>query len=76
VLTDCFENGPAVRRILKGNTQAELTKYHGSPRVWRTTRGSDRYKLGREPIEVAVQYVADQEFKLAEVIDMEPRACP
>jgi REP element-mobilizing transposase RayT len=75
LVLDCPDDGPAVRRVLKGNTQAQLTRHHGSPRVWWTARGSDRYKHGGLAIEAANHYVANQEFKLAEVIDMEPRAC-
>ena len=71
VIADCPDDGPAVRRVLKGNTQARLSKHHGSPRVWWTEGGSDRYKHGQQPIETAVQYVADQEYKLAEIADMQ-----
>jgi len=75
VIMDCPDDGPRVRRVLKGNTQAQLSKHHGSPRVWWTTAGSDRYKHGAVAIDTAVRYVADQENKLAEVIDMEAMAC-
>jgi REP element-mobilizing transposase RayT len=75
VVQGCPDDGPTVRRVLKGNTQAALTKHHGWPRVWWTTRGSDRYKHGQPAIVAANNYVANQEHKLAEVIDMRPRAC-
>jgi REP element-mobilizing transposase RayT len=75
VIVGCPDDGPAVRRVLKGNTQANLSKHHGSPRVWWTTRGSDRYKHGSAAIEAAEQYVANQARKLAEVIDMQARRC-
>ena len=75
VVQGCPDDGPAVRRVLKGNTQAALTKNHGSPRVWWTARGSDRYKHGQCAIDTAINYVANQEHKLAEVVDMQPRAC-
>jgi hypothetical protein len=42
---------------------------------WWTAGGSDRYKHGGEAIEAAIKYVADQEFKLAEVVEMEAKAC-
>lgn len=75
VIMDCPADGPKVRRVLKGNTQAKLSTHHGSPRVWWTDSGSDRYKNGQEAIDTAIQYVADQEFKLVEIIDMQVVVC-
>jgi len=75
VVLGCPDDGPAVRRVLKGNTQAKLSKQNGLPRVWWTERGSDRYKHGEGAINAAIQYVADQAFKLAEVIDTQAFAC-
>jgi hypothetical protein len=72
---DCPDDGPAVRRFLKGGSQAALCEHHDSPRVWWTAKGSDRYKHGQTEIESATRYVADQENKLAEIIDMQARAC-
>jgi REP element-mobilizing transposase RayT len=70
VVFDCPNDGPAVRRVLKGTTQAALTKLAGSPRTWWTTGGSDRYKNDQQAVENAINYVAGQANKLAEVIDM------
>ena len=68
-------DGPAVRRILKGNAYAALRDYHGeSWRCW-ATGGSDRQKRGEEAILAAIQYVADQEYKLAEIIDNQALRC-
>lgn len=69
VVSNCPDDGPAVRRVLKGVTQADLCRALGeSSKRW-TQRGSDRYLNGSEAIEAAINYVAEQEFKLAEVID-------
>jgi REP element-mobilizing transposase RayT len=50
VLMDCPNDGPAVRRILKGTSQADLTDHVGHTKRWWTAGGSDRYKkqLGRD----------------------------
>jgi REP element-mobilizing transposase RayT len=74
VVYDCPDDGPAVRRVLKGVSQAALSRARGRPRRWWTQGGSDRYKHGWAAIEAAVTYVANQEGKLAEVVDMEVRA--
>jgi REP element-mobilizing transposase RayT len=70
VIWDCPNDGSLVRRILKGTTQAALSDHAGQPRTWWTTGGSDRYKNDEQAIVNAVNYVANQERKLAEVIDM------
>jgi REP element-mobilizing transposase RayT len=64
VITDCPDDGPAVRRVLKGVSQAALSRAQGRPQRWWTAGGSDRYKHGAAAVEAAVQYVADQEYKL------------
>ncbi len=70
VVTDCPEDGPAVRRVLKGNAYAALKKLGGkSIRQW-TAGGSDRYKFDDQAIANAVGYLATQEFMLAGVKDM------
>ena len=74
VICDCPDDGPAVRRVLKGVSQAALSRAQGQPQRWWTQGGSDRYKHGWAAIEAAIAYVADQERKLAEVVDMEVRA--
>jgi REP element-mobilizing transposase RayT len=69
VLMDCPNDGPAVRRILKGTSQAVLNDYVGHNQTWWTAGGSDRYKNDWPAIEAAVQYVADQPNMLAAIID-------
>jgi len=70
VLTDCPDNGPAVRRILKGTSQAELSDMLKRNQRWWTRGGSNRYLHTDEAILAATLYVAEQEYKLAEIIDM------
>jgi REP element-mobilizing transposase RayT len=70
VVFDCPADGPAVRRVLKGTTQAALTDLADQPRTWWTTGGSDRYKNDPTAVAAAINYVARQTGKLAEVIDM------
>jgi REP element-mobilizing transposase RayT len=74
VVCDCPDDGPAVRRVLKGVSQAALSRARGHARRWWTQGGSDRYKHGTAAVEAAVNYVANQEHKLAEIVDMEVRA--
>ena len=71
VITDCPDDGPAVRRILKGNSQAALSAATGRPQRWWTAGGSDRYKHDHAAIEAAVAYVAGQAATLAQIVDME-----
>ncbi len=73
VVLACPDDGPGVRRILKGVSQAELSRFSGQKRRWWTAGGSDRYKHDFEAIENAVRYVANQPFMLAEIEDMKPR---
>jgi REP element-mobilizing transposase RayT len=73
LVMDCPDDGPAVRRILKGVSQAALSRALGEPRRWWTQGGSDRYKHGAEAVEAAITYVANQEHKLAEIVDMVAR---
>ena len=75
VVTDCPNDGPAVRRILKGTTQAALTKHVGKAQTWWTEGGSDRYKNDSAALDASVRYVADQLGKLVEIIDMEVVNC-
>jgi REP element-mobilizing transposase RayT len=69
VICECPDDGEAARRILKGVSQAALSKAQGRAQRWWTAGGSDRYKHGAEAIEAAIQYVANQEHKLIEIID-------
>jgi REP element-mobilizing transposase RayT len=74
VVCDCPDDGPVVRRVLKGVSQADLSRAQGRPQRWWTQGGSDRYKHGQAAITAAVAYVANQQGKLAEIVDMEVRA--
>ena len=74
VIMQCPDDGKAVRRLLKGNTQASLSEDLGRSWRWWTAGGSDRYKHGTRAIEAAIIYVAEQEYKLAEIVDMEVHA--
>ncbi len=69
VVIDCPNDGPLVRRILKGVSQAALSDFAGRNQRWFTAGGSDRYKNDDEAINNAIQYVADQPYQLARVID-------
>jgi hypothetical protein len=73
LLIDCPDDAPAVRRILKGVSQAALSEAEGQSRRWWTAGGSDRYKHRSTAIEVANSYVANQQGKLPEIVDMEVR---
>jgi REP element-mobilizing transposase RayT len=70
VICDCPEDGAAVRRILKGVSQADLSKHAGCSRRWWTAGGSDRYKNSDDAVLAAIQYDADQHGLLAEIVDM------
>jgi REP element-mobilizing transposase RayT len=74
VIMDCPDDGPTVRRILKGNSQAVLSKATGRRQRWWTAGGSDRYKHDRAAIEAAVEYVARQPGMLAQIIEMQASA--
>ena len=71
VVLDSLPDGPAVRRALKGSSQAALSEHVGGSRRWWTAGGSDRYKNDDAAIAAAIQYVADQQGKLAEIVDMQ-----
>jgi REP element-mobilizing transposase RayT len=71
VITNCPDDGPAVRRVLKGVSQSALSEHIGKPRRWWTAGGSDRYKHGEREILAAVNYVANQPNPLAEIVDMQ-----
>ena len=70
VVMACPDDGPTVRRVLKGVTQAALSKFNGQPRRWWTEDGSDRYKNDHPAIDAAIGYVAKQEGRMAGVVDM------
>jgi len=69
VLTKCPTDGPAVRRILKGVTQSDLSKFVGESRRWWTAGGSDRLRQGEQSILETVRYTANQTGKLAEIVE-------
>ncbi len=75
VVTDCPDDGPGVRRILKGTSQADLSDKAGDNKRWWTRGGSNHYLHTEEAILAAIRYVAEQEYKLAEIIDMQVIAC-
>lgn len=68
VVADCPADGPLVRRILKGVSQAAMS----SRRKWWTRGGSDRRLQGEQAIAAAINYVANQAGILAEIIDSKP----
>jgi REP element-mobilizing transposase RayT len=72
VVTDCPTDGPAVRRVLKGTSQAALNDHAGHHQKWWTRGGSNRYKNDWPAIENAVRYVARQPGMLAAVLDQSP----
>ncbi|MFN0197315.1 MAG: hypothetical protein ACKVT0_11270 [Planctomycetaceae bacterium] len=69
VVINCPIDGPAVRRVIKGNTQADLSAAVGESRRWWTAGGSDRRRCGERSIGETVRYVANQQGKLAEVVE-------
>lgn len=71
LVTNCPDDGPAVRRVLKGTSQAALSRSVGKPRKWWTTGGSDRYKHGHAAVVAAVNYVANQEYPLVLIVENE-----
>lgn len=70
MVMQCPDNGPEVRRILKGVSQNAICKHDGKSRRWWTEKGSDRYLHGERAILTATQYVANQPNPLAEIVDM------
>lgn len=75
VITDCPDNERAVRRILKGTSQAKLSDHVAENRCWWTEGGSGRYLHADDAITGAIRYVAEQEHKLVEIIDMQVVLC-
>jgi REP element-mobilizing transposase RayT len=70
VVSNCPDNGPAARRVLKGVSQNSICQsLDASRRIW-TAGGSDRYLHGDRAIEAAVHYVANQPNMLAEIVNM------
>ena len=76
VVLGCPDDGPGVRRALKGRGQADLSRAFGV-RKWWTTGGSDRYLHDGRSILGAVRYTANQHGVLAEIengLVLPPRA--
>jgi REP element-mobilizing transposase RayT len=71
LVADCPDDGPTVRRVLKGTTQAGLSRHAGHPRRWWTRGGSDRYLHGEHEIHARISYIARQKGILAQILDME-----
>lgn len=69
VVTGCPIEGPKVRRIFKGDGQSDLSRAVGESRRWFTAGGSDRRRSGVRSINSTIEYVANQQGKLAEVIE-------
>jgi REP element-mobilizing transposase RayT len=71
VVMECPDNGPMVRRILKGVSQARLSQDAGHARRWWTHRGSNRYLHDDYPIEGAIKYTSEQHGMLVEIRNMD-----
>jgi REP element-mobilizing transposase RayT len=67
---DCPDDGPAVRRIFKGRSQARLSDAFGSNRRWWTAGGFDSYLHSEEAIEEKSDYIHRQPFIIVEIDDM------
>jgi REP element-mobilizing transposase RayT len=70
VVQDCPDDGPAVRRVLKGTSQNALSRHVGKSQRWWTSGGSDRYKHDERAIRAAIDYVARQPYMLARIVGM------
>jgi REP element-mobilizing transposase RayT len=70
VIQDCPDDGPSVRRVLKGCSQNALSRHVGRGQRWWTAGGSDRYKHDEEAIRNAIAYVARQAYMLARIVNM------
>ena len=69
--TRCPDDGPAVRRIFKGITSAELSNKAGNPGRWWTHGGSDRYLHDQTSIDAVERYIREQPGILCEIIKMQ-----
>ena len=56
-------------RALKGVSQAAMSRRRGTRQRWWTTGGSQRSLRGAEAIAAAVEYVKNQDWPLAEIVD-------
>jgi len=73
VLRDAGADSSAVSRILKGVSQARLSERTGSSRRWWTHGGSERGLRGAKAVADGVEYVANQECILAEIMENRSR---
>ena len=71
LIVDCPDDGEGVKRILKGNSQAELSRAAGNPQRCWTAGGSNRYLHGHPAIGNVDCYIRDQEHILAEIVNLE-----
>jgi len=69
LVTACPPDGSGVRRILKGTTQAALSRAVGEARRWWTAGGSDRHKNDWPAIEAACGYIEGQERILVAICE-------
>jgi REP element-mobilizing transposase RayT len=69
LVMDCPPEGSAVRRILKGVSQAKLSDAHGKPKKWWTRGGSNRKRIGESAILATERYIANQSGILAEIVN-------
>jgi REP element-mobilizing transposase RayT len=67
LVVGCPNDGSEVRRVLKGNSQAALSKLRGSPQRWWTAGGSDRYKNDEQAILNAMRYIENQDRVLVAI---------
>ena len=69
IVLSCPDDGPAVRRILKGTCQAALSRLANVSKRWWTAGDSDRYLHDEDSILAAMKYVEKQAGVLAYVVD-------
>ena len=70
IVSNCPDDGPEVRRVLKGVSQNAICKHDGKSQRWWTAGGSDRYLHGERAIAAATNYVASQPGVLVEIVNM------
>ena len=73
VLQDGGADKSAISRVLKGVSQARLNERFGKNPRWWTHGGSDRGLRGAQAVAAGVEYVKNQDYILAEIIDNESR---
>ena len=69
--TGCPDDGPAIRRIFKGVTSAELSNKAGNPGRWWMHGGSDRYLHDQRAIDAVERYIREQQGILCEIVKMQ-----